>query len=138
VSLGAGIFQFLTAELGHDRVYPLTLPQGVTLPAITYQVISEIPLRSHSTAQDHPAPDLVPLGETRVQFSVYGQDYDEAEEVMAVLKTAISGFRGLWGDVDVQSALPDIGLDDYEPDTRLWRRLVDVMVWHSGGTYGSS
>jgi hypothetical protein len=133
MTFGSGIYAFLSTELGHTRVYPLTLPQGATLPAITYQVVSEIPLNSHSTAQLHPTWTADRDGQTRVQLSVYARNYVEAEQVMAELKAAVTGFRGQWGDVEVHSALPDIGLDDYEPETKLWRRIVDVMVWHSSG-----
>lgn len=139
MSLGAGIFEFLS-EAGlvvDDRIYPLTLPQGVSLPAITHQLVSDTPLPTHSWAQDHPSYDGRKYKEARVQFNAYGTTFDEAEAVANELEAAITGYRGLWGDVQIESVLPALSLDDYDVDTKSWRRISDYFIAWLGGPDGS-
>ena len=97
-----------------ERVYPLTLPQGVTLPAVDVPGISDIPRSRHSTAQDHPACTGVERTVSRVQFSCYGTTYDEAEALADELASLAVGYRGTWGDVEVDSVIPDLRIDDWD------------------------
>lgn len=131
MSLGAGIFEFLSAGLSvGERVYPLALPQDVELPAITYQVISDLPTISHSTAQDSPTWTGVEHGFTRVQFNCYGSDYDEAQALCDELRAYAVGYRGYWGDVEVDSVIPDIRLDDWDETPGVWRVIQDITIGH--------
>jgi hypothetical protein len=129
VSLGAGICDFLEAGLGVE-VYPLALPQRVLLPAMTYRVVSDVPTISHATAQDHPAHTGAQRSDTRVQFECYGRTYDEAETLCDDLRALAVGYRGPWGDVEVDSVLPDIRLDDRDEAPDLWRVTQDLIIGH--------
>jgi hypothetical protein len=132
MSLGAGIFEFLSGEgLVGDRIYPLTLPQDVTLPAITYQVISDAPTISHSTMQDVPTHTGIRHSFSRVQFNCYGETYDDAEALCDDLDDVAVGFRGLWGDVEIGSVVPDLRLDDLDEQPRLYRVIRDLIVSHT-------
>jgi hypothetical protein len=138
MSLGAGIYDFLSGELSvGDNVFPLTLPQSVTLPAMTYQLVSETPTVTHDWQQDHPLYDGRRYEEARVQFNAYGRTFDEAEALSDELKAAITGYRGPWGDVQIESVLPALSLDDFEPETRNWRRITDYFIQWIGGGNGS-
>ena len=131
MSFGAGIHDFLSGGLSvGDRVYPLTLPQGVTLPAVTYQVISDVPAVSHSTMQDHPTYTGVRYSDTRVQFGCYGEDYDAAEALCDELDELVIGFRGTWGDIEVDAVRPDLRLDDWDEQPGLYRVIRDHIVSH--------
>jgi hypothetical protein len=131
MSLGAGIYDFLADNLSiGERVYPLALPQDVTLPAITYQVISDVPTLSHSTAQDHPTYTGTLRSDSRVQFDCYGTTYDEAEALCDELRALVVGYRGFWGDVEVDSVLPDIRLDDRDEAPDVWRVICDLIIGH--------
>jgi hypothetical protein len=139
MSLGAGIYAFLSDELSvGERVFPVMLPQGTTLPAITYQTISVQTLNTHETAQDHPAHMGTSYRSTRVQFNCYGSTYDEAEALKDELLALTVGYRGMWGDVPIEAVLPDIALDDYEPGPDHWRWLQDLVIQHKGGVGVSS
>jgi hypothetical protein len=131
MTLGAGIYGFLSAGLSvGERVYPLTLPQDATLPAVVYQVVSDVPTISHSTAQDHPTWTGTSRSDTRVQFGCYAADYDAAEALCDELRSLAVGYRGLWGDVEVDSVLPDIRLDDWDEAPAVWRVIQDLIIGH--------
>jgi hypothetical protein len=132
MSLGAGIFDFMSAGLSvGDRVYPLALPQDVTLPALIYRVVSDTPTMSHSTVQDSPTWTGAIRSDTRVQFEAYALTYDEAEALADELEAYAVGYRGLWGDVEVDQVYhAGVRLDDREEDPGLWRVLIDLIVGH--------
>jgi hypothetical protein len=131
MSLGAGIFDFFDQLVG-DRIYPLALPQEVELPAITYQIISDLPTISHSTMQDHPTHTGNRHAFTRVQFGCYDSTYDGAEALCDALNDLAVGFRGTWGTVEIDSVRPDIRLDDWdeEPNSGLYRAIQDLIIGH--------
>jgi len=131
MSFAAGIYTFLSDNLSvGERVYPLTLPQGVTLPAITYQVVSDVMTTSHSTAQDHPTWTGLARSDSRVQFDCYGSTYDEAEALCDELRLLTVGYRGTWGEVEVDSVLPDVRLDDWDETPGVWRVIQDLIIGH--------
>jgi len=131
MSLGAGIFEFMSAGLSvGDRVYPLSLPQGVTLPALAYRVVSDVPTVSHSTAQAHPTFTGALRSDSRVQFDCYGSDHDEAEALCDELLALAVGYSGPWGDVEVDSVLPDARLDDWDEAPGVHRVIQDLVVGH--------
>jgi hypothetical protein len=113
-----------------ERVYPLALPQDVTLPALTFRVVSDTPTMSHSTAQDSPTWTGRIRSDTRVQFECYASDYDGAEALCDELRALAVGYRGYWGDVEVDSVLPDIRLDDWDPSPGVWRVIQDLIIGH--------
>lgn len=134
MSLAAGTYTFLSAGLSvGNRVYPLTLPQNATLPALTHQLVSELPVPTHQWAQGNPLYDGTRYKQARVQFNAYGDTFDEAESLSNELEALITGYRGLWGDVQVESVLPVYSLDDYEPNVGKWRRITDYYITFIGG-----
>lgn len=104
------------------RVYPLTLPQGVVLPAITYQQISG----PREQAYDGPSA----LAHPRFQLDCWAETYGEAVGLARAVRQALDGYQGLMGGVAVRDVVIDNELDGYEPETALWRRTIDVIVWH--------
>jgi hypothetical protein len=129
LSLGAAIHEFLSSGLSvGERVYPRKLPQGVTLPAVTYQLIDDVPVSIHDLAQTHPLYTGKRYQESRVQFNCYADGFDQAEALSDELMTVITGAAGPWGDVRVGSVLPALSLDDYDELTQSWRRITDYMI----------
>lgn len=103
------------------RLFPLTMPQGTQLPAITYQKISEN--RSHSQGVDSGLTSPV------YQFSCWGSNYGTAAMLVRGLRLAFQDFNGLMGGengVFVQSTLVLGESDDYIPDTNTYLRLIDI------------
>jgi len=79
----------LTGLIG-DRLYPLALPQSPTMPAVVYQEISAVPEYSQSGYSD--------LERTRMQFKCWANTLLMAKQIKAVLRMALSGFRGDMGE----------------------------------------
>jgi len=120
-SLEADLFADLCADpalaaLIGTRVYHGPLVQGATLPAVTYQRISTAPDYSHDGGSG--------LAQVRIQCNCWASTAVGAIALAAALRAVVEG-RTLLGVCFVENEL-----DDYEPDTCHWRRIVDLMIWH--------
>lgn len=105
------------------RVYPQALPNGVELPAITYQRIST----GHQRAMTHDLPNV--LG--RVQLTTWGKSYGDAKDAQVAVRKATQNYKGTVGT----TVIDDIGIDDErdrprEADTGLYPCLTDLLVWY--------
>ena len=109
----------VTALVG-TRVYPMMLPQGPTFPAIVYQRISTVP----DMLVD--GPGFAPI---RMQLSMWATTCDGARTLADAVVTALHGYHG--GELRL-SRLINL-LDDYEPDTKLFRVIADFRVHHTQG-----
>ena len=106
------------------RIYPSgRVPDKATLPAVVYQRISAARVYSHSGASG--------LANPRFQYDCLAATYDGAVAVGNVLIGACSGFHGSMGQVRVDAAFVDNDMDDYEPDSKIYTRRVDVRFWHA-------
>lgn len=101
-----------------QRIYPVTLPQGVTLPAIRYQVVDDVPELSHSGGSN--------LAQVRVQLTVCATTYAGAEAVARALRGALHG-KTILG----RAAWVALDLDDYDAPTQQYMRHVDVVMWRA-------
>lgn len=126
MSLESEMFSYLSGEMPSvdSRIYPMgKRPQGGELPAVTYQLVSGPTSHySHAGVSDY---------EASYQFDCWADDADEAMDVAAELQTALDGYRGAWGSILIGSVFLDIVLDDYEPDTGLYRRLRQASIHYS-------
>lgn len=104
------------AALVGARIYPLTLPQKVTLPAIRYQLIDSPLDMSHSGPTDLVHP--------RIQLSVHAATHLAASQVIWALKTALHGRTIVGGPSFVEE-----GPEDYEPETQQFMQHLDVIIW---------
>ena len=116
------------SALVSNRVYPLSLPQGRTLPAMTVQRVSGAPLY----ADDGEAGLVNP----RVQVDCWGATYAAAKLSARAAVTALSAYVGDMGGVEVQYVL----LEDERDMPResganaaeyVFRVSLDFIVWHS-------
>lgn len=139
MTLGDGLFAYLSARLSAgDRVYPLTLPQGVVLPAVMYQLVGgEGPLHSHADAHDDTGPAGPSYERPRLELSCWADSARGAELLAAEVERFVDAFRGTWGVVPVGLALVGLTLDDYRPDVGRYRRIVDLVVHWTGCRDGS-
>ncbi len=121
MSLREDFYTFLKAQIptAGNRVYPMRLPQTVTLPAVTYQVISETDLLAH----DGPVGLLTP----NIQVDCWGSTPKAAWQMADELRQALDGFHGQMGDTRVDFAKVS-AREEYEPETELFRVRVSVTM----------
>ncbi len=112
----------LTTLIG-TRLYPLTLPQNPTLPAMTYQRISG--------ERVHTADGAHGLNRARIQFDAWATTYLVAESVFEALRKRLDAFRGAAGASIIQGAFVDSERDLYESEPKLYRNTSDFDVWHN-------
>jgi len=111
------------------RVYPMKLPQGCTLPAITFQRISGE--RAHCLGG--------PSGRARPRFQVdcwadgkFGAEgYDTVKDLADKVRKCLDGFSG---DIDTESDVGGIILegerDIWENEGNLFRVTMDFKIPH--------
>lgn len=117
----------LTAHVGLSaligaRLYPLTLPQRPTLPAVTYQRIST----KTEPTRDEPHASLE---RPRFQFDIWGASYASARAVAQQLRVALPMLAQA-SNPRVDVALLQDDQDAYEAETERWRAILDVFIWH--------
>ena len=115
MALGKGIKAMLDTFVD-SRVYVMQLPDTPEFPAIVMQRIS--------------GPRASILWRPRYQLSCWARSYKEAEELAENVTEALHGFHG---DIDGTHGVILVesnGLDDYEPETGLYRRIVDIYLYH--------
>lgn len=97
-----------------DRITPLVRDQESTLPALVYTPFAPDQVNNLSGRDGK-------LRFWRVQLDCWGRSYADvvrlAEAVRARMDTAATNFRAVM--------IPGAGFDDYESDTRLFRKSMD-------------
>jgi hypothetical protein len=96
------------------RIYPMMMPQNVTLPAISYQRISNAPQYSMSgpCGMDNP----------RIQVDVWTTGYGAAKAIGDQVRKAMN----------TATAFKAVQLSDqdmFEPDLEIYRVSMDFSCW---------
>jgi len=110
-----------------QRTYAIKAPNGVAMPYIVFSVVSGNFV--HSMGGDSG------LTETRVQFSVFGDEYGAVKGVAEDLKKAYrnymeGGGKLMGGAQWVQSTLLTNEIDMYEDGTNLFHTALDIIFFH--------
>jgi hypothetical protein len=111
-----------------NRVFPVSRPQGSSLPAITAHRIDGAPLQADE--------GLLGLEPVRMQFDCWGANYSAAKTAARAVISAINAFDGNMGSVAVslveleaERDLPrETGINASE---YLFRTSLDFTIWHS-------
>jgi hypothetical protein len=110
----------ITAEVA-TRIYPAPLPQGATLPALTYTDISAVD--SYSSA----GPGC--LVRTRYQIDHWARTREDAGRVERATKDVLRGYRGQWpGGLRIAGVFRRNRNTLYEPETMLHRVIADYEI----------
>ena len=130
MTLGETIRSLLVADatlsgLVGTRIYPNEMPEGVTLPAVVYQVISDVPENSFTgqTSTD--------IKTARLQVDSYARAigtvgaYAQAHAVAAAIENVI----GNLSSADLSANVNDAGRDLYDNVTQYHRVQQDFIVW---------
>lgn len=119
---GAVIYARLEGQTtAGQNVFPLLLPEGPTLPAVTYQQISSVQL--------HQMGASAPLYRVRVQVDVWGQTYAQARTLANEVAGQLNRYRGAVGTTQVIDVLAENELETYEMDADLRRVTQDYTLF---------
>ena len=110
----------VTSLIG-TRIYPRTLPQRHTLPALTYRLVSA-PRELH-----HEGAEAVV--EARVQTTSHAATYSAVKGLQGAVQTAMDGLApGTYGGVVVEKAYTEDGPDGHDPQTETELAVTDVLI----------
>ncbi len=124
----------LTTKLGSTAIYPIMIPQGVNLPAVTYQEISESPV--HAMGAD---PSLM---FPRFEISSWSSSYKQVKIIADSVKSVLRDFGstklgGAAAGVYVQRIFFENETDfldiDRETGTMTFHVAQDYIIWSAGG-----
>ena len=112
--------------LTSTRIYPIKMPQEVSYPAVTFQVISGLP-RGHLMGSDDS------LAAPRVQVSAWGETLSDAVDVADQIKAALQDFSGTMGGVSgvtVQRIfIESEQIPVIDPDVDVYQVAQDFIIW---------
>ncbi|MBL4702090.1 MAG: DUF3168 domain-containing protein [Phycisphaeraceae bacterium] len=124
--LEEGIFSHLSGNaavsaLVASRIHPVTLPQSVTFPALSYRRISgqRVNHLAGSSGLQHP----------RIQMSAWSKTYSQAKNITENVRLSLEGFRGTMGTIQVDGVVFLGDHDLYEDETELYHIASDFEIW---------
>ncbi len=133
LTIEAGLVYKLTNTAGitsliSTRTYLERIPQGATLPCLTYQRISTVRLLAHDTSGSAGTCAV------RVQFDAWAATYSSAKAITDALRAALNGFKGTItsgaDNVVVQASLVQSETSLPDEDAGIARVSSDYMIYH--------
>lgn len=126
--LEEALFTYLSADpavyaLVEERIYPFRLPEGCLLPAIAWQRIS-----SSRTYTHDPFEDTSAFVRARIQFSCWAIAPLQAIQIGEAVLLALSGYTGDMAGQLIGASSAELELDEYEQQTKLYRRVLDFFI----------
>ena len=109
----------LTAYCG-TRIYPNVLPENVTFPAVSYQLIASEHL--------HHVDGVSTLKSALVQIDCRAASYSVVTAMARAITAALDGLRGTVGTLDVQGIFHEDEQDLPEPDLGVLRRVLEFNI----------
>lgn len=118
----------VVAALGSSTggIYPIRMPQNATLPAVSYQLISNVPAFSLSGSSQY--------GTATIQVDVFADSFTACIDLAAKISRALSAFRGSSAGVDVQLVQETNSLDipEDEPHEKpIFHRAIDFDITYT-------
>jgi hypothetical protein len=116
------------SALVSTRVYPLVAPQNPTLPYVTYQRVASSRVSAMGTDPG--------VAEALMQIDCWGETYLSALSVATKARLALERWRDGASDPEVLDAFIERDQDVFEDEAEppLYRRSMDVRVWHREAT----
>ena len=113
---------------GISRIYPLVLPQKITLPALTYQKIAGTFEHSMGGDSGFAYPDY--------QIVCYAKTYTEVKETAKTLRLLLQNLSIVIGEINIQAVLLENEIDDYEEQTELYSVLLEFRIFYNDKVKG--
>jgi hypothetical protein len=120
VSIDTALYSLVTTLAGVERFYPPPIPDNPTYPLATYMQVSG--LRGYV---QEGADGLVIA---RFQVDSWALQSREARTLAEEIRVALSGFRGDYDSVDIQSIFLIAEQKLYDDDAKAHRVIQDYRV----------
>ena len=135
MEIGAALYAYVSTHNGFStlastRLYPEMLPEGVTLPAAMYLMVTSPKV---TTRDSGPASLAISL----YQFTCYATTYAGARALAKQVRLALDGYQGTMGGasgVRVDGAWVVDERDGYTESLEMYQVQVDVMLQHAEET----
>jgi hypothetical protein len=101
-----------------DRITPLVREEGSSSDSVTYSIIA-----------GDPMPNLDGSDSSLANYRVQIDSWSRNHSTVMSLAAAISARMGIAADTFRAVKLPT-HLDDFEFQTKLYRRMLEFSVWH--------
>lgn len=106
------------------RIYPSILPQNVVLPAITYQVLSDMPVGQNLSGS-------AGLFNAVIQLDLYHNNYILLKGLSEQVRLALQGYKGTVSTVIILGIyLTESEVEDFEQDVNNYRLLNRFSIWY--------
>jgi len=102
-----------------NRITPDNVPDNQVYPFARLKVISSPRAYTH---------DVKPTRTILLQVDVYSDTSNGADTARDTIKDALSGYRGMIGDVDAGYVFVDNGLEMWQPEDRNYWRVLEVRI----------
>jgi hypothetical protein len=106
-------------DIVSTRIYPVVLPQGTELPALTYIQVS------------NPVHHDVDIAYPRMQLSSWAEDYADAKDLFYAVKETMQRYKGVMGGdsgVKVSQVVFLNSFDLYSQGTGIWHIPADYKI----------
>lgn len=128
MSISSGLISYLEAQaaittLVSERIYS-DLPQDPTYPAITYSIDG---IRDTFTLNEGQT-DFVG---SDIQINAWATSQKDAEDLAAVIHTALKNLKGDMGGVIVHGFFRETHVDVNEREVNAHRRSIAYICWHT-------
>ena len=133
-SIEAAIVAILEGDIGvtslvDKRIYPLTVPQGVSMPAITYQQLNDNGIQTHG-GQETGANSFL---NTRMQIDCWSDVYTEASALKKAVRLALVAFIGTVAGIKISNIILEnsTDLDRQVPGTdklKRYSKSLDFII----------
>jgi len=126
------LYSILTADVGVSsliatRLYPMIIPQGINMPAMTYQKISG--QWQINMAGPHN------MSRERFQFNCWAKTYSETRALAEAVREILNGYDSTVNTIKVhlitlENEFDEIRESDDVRQARRYGRIMDFMVWY--------
>lgn len=112
-------FSYLSANAGvaalcpETSFFPMTIPQGAALPAITYSLDAD--------DRDQLLDSIGDLKTALFEVNAFSLDHVVAHQLAEAVETALAGYRGAFGSKTAEHIRLERKFELFETDTKLHR-----------------
>ncbi len=129
MSINRAIYSRLSTFVGLStlvsaRIYPMTAPQDVLMPYVTYQRISTVKIGLLSSDTD--------ISEPRYQIDVYANTHLSCRDVADQIILAMQRWQGVESSVTILDVTIENDSDNYDNELKSYNSSVDVIISHRG------